>query len=103
MNFGSLPLQGLIEAQARHLPRGSTVVLVTPSASDAVIQGADLLLRRGLRPIVAAIDAASFGGYFKSDALVAAMHMLNVPVCSISEGVDLTEVLSATVHNRVMA
>jgi uncharacterized protein (DUF58 family) len=99
---GSLPLQGLIEAQARHLPRGSTVVLITPSASDAVVQGADLLLRRGLRPIVVAIDAASFGGYFKSDALVTAMRMINVPVCSVLEGDDLTEVLSATVSTRIL-
>jgi uncharacterized protein (DUF58 family) len=97
---GSLPLQGLIDAQARHLPRGSTVVLITPSASDAVVQGADLLLRRGLRPIVVAIDAASFGGYFKSDALVSAMRVINVPVCSVSEGDDLAEVLSASVSTR---
>jgi uncharacterized protein (DUF58 family) len=100
---GSLPLQGLIEAQARHLPRGSTVVLITPSASDAVVQGADLLLRRGLRPIVVAINAATFGGYFNSEALVATMRVMSVPVCSVSEGDDLTEVLSATVSTRILA
>jgi uncharacterized protein (DUF58 family) len=100
---GSLPLQGLIEAQARHLPRGSTVVLITPSASDAVVQGADLLLRRGLRPIVVAINAATFGGYFNSEALVATMRVMSVPVCSVSEGDELTEVLSATVSTRILA
>ncbi len=33
----TLPLQGLIELQARHMPRGSTAVIITPSASDSCI------------------------------------------------------------------
>ena len=33
---GPLPLPGQVEAQARYLPRGSTVVLITPSTSESV-------------------------------------------------------------------
>ncbi len=94
---GSLPLQGLVEAQARHLPRGSTVVLITPSASDAIYQVSDLLVRRGLRPVVVLLDAATFGGYFSSEVVENQLKALRVPCCRVLEGADLSVALSSTV------
>ena len=94
---GSLPLQGLVEAQARHLPRGSTVILITPSASDAVYQIADLLMRRGLRPVTVLLDAATFGGYFSSEVVESQLKALRVPCCRVIEGADLSAVLSTTI------
>jgi uncharacterized protein (DUF58 family) len=92
---GTLPLQGLIEAQARYLPRGSTVVLVTPATSETLIQITDLLLRRGLRPVVVLIDSATFGGYFSSAHLEKSLSILGVPVCNLRYGDDMSEVLSS--------
>ncbi|MBN1146800.1 MAG: DUF58 domain-containing protein [Anaerolineales bacterium] len=92
---GSLPLQGLVEAQARHLPRGSTVVMITPSTSDAVYQTADLLTRRGLRPVAVLLDGATFGGYYNSEKIEGYLAALGVPYCRISAGDDLSQVLSA--------
>jgi len=94
---GNLPLQGLVEAQARHLPRGSTVILITPSASDAVYRVADLLMRRGLRPVSVLLDAATFGGYFSSEVVENQMKALRVPCCRVIEGADLSAVLSTTI------
>lgn len=91
---GNLPLQGLVEAQARHLPRGSTAIMVTPSASDAVFKVADLLVRRGLRPVVVLLDAASFGGYFSSEVVETQLRALQVPCCRILEGADISASLS---------
>ena len=96
---GNIPLQGVVEAQARHLPRGSTVVMITPSASDVVYQTADLLMRRGLRPVVVLIDGASFGGNFSSDRLVASLNTLRLPYCQIRDGDNISEVLSNTVSS----
>ncbi len=93
----ALPLQGLAEAQARHLPRGSTVVLITPSTADAVYRTADLLLRRGLRPVVVLIDASTFGGYLSSQRVLASLQAMNIPVCHVVEGADLGAVLSASI------
>jgi uncharacterized protein (DUF58 family) len=95
---GSLPLPSLIEAQARHLPRGSTVVIITPSASDEVIQTCDILMRRGLRPVAVLLDGASFGGYFSNANLAASLKSLGVPVCHISKGDDLSNALSAATN-----
>lgn len=94
---GEMPLHGLVEAQARHLPRGSTAILITPSTSSSVYRTVDLLTRRGLRPVVVLIDAASFGGFFSSQRLAESLRMLDIPYCEIKEGQDLSAVLSATV------
>lgn len=100
---GNLPLQGLLEAQFRNLPRGSTAVLITPSASDAVFKTADLLLRRGLRPVCVLLNGATFGGYFSTDNLAASLEALRVPVCNISFGDDLSAVLSTASSGQILA
>ena len=92
---GNLPLQGLIEAQARNLPRGSTVVMITPSTSDAVFQTAHVLLRRGMRPVGALLNSATFGGFFNNDHLVASLRALGIPAVCVEFGDDLSSVLSS--------
>jgi uncharacterized protein (DUF58 family) len=96
---GNLPLQSVVEVQARHLPRGSTVVMITPSAADVVAQTADLLMRRGLRPVVALLDSTSFGGNFSSERVATSLRLLRVPFCEIRDGDDLTQALSNTVSS----
>jgi uncharacterized protein (DUF58 family) len=59
---GTLPLRGLVEAEAQLLPRGSTVVIITHSVEDDVALSADMITRRGLRPVLVLIDASSFNG-----------------------------------------
>jgi uncharacterized protein (DUF58 family) len=94
---GHLPLQGLVEAQARNLPRGSTAILVTTSAAHNVFQTADILLRRGLRPVVVILDATTFGGHFGSDQIVASLQFLGIPVSKVACGDDLAQTLSPVV------
>jgi uncharacterized protein (DUF58 family) len=94
---GDMPLQGLVEAQARHLPRGSTVVLITPSTADTVYRTVDLLVRRGLRPVVVLVDPLSFGGYFSVQRVAEQLKMMNVPYCQIQEGQEMGAVLSTTI------
>jgi hypothetical protein len=56
----------------------------------------DLLLRRGLRPVVVLLDAASFGGPPGTESLATAIAMLGVPVCRVANGADLGTALSMT-------
>jgi uncharacterized protein (DUF58 family) len=90
---GDLPISALATAQAQHLPRGSTVILITPSVQEEVALAVDVLLRRGLRPVVVLLDAASFGGPPGTADLAAAITALNVPVCQVTNGADLAMAL----------
>lgn len=93
---GNLPISALATAQAQHLTRGSTVILITPSIREQVILTVDLLLRRGLWPVVVLLDAASFGGSSGTETLATAIAELGVPVCQVANGADLETALSMT-------
>jgi uncharacterized protein (DUF58 family) len=91
---GSLPIHGLVEAQGKNLPRGSTVVLVTPAYSDNVILAVDHLLRRGMRPVVVLLDASTFGSQIGAERVSANLAARNLPVFLIKNGDDLATALS---------
>jgi len=86
---GDLSLLALIMAEARHLPRGSTVVVVTPSVSEDVAVAVDHLVRRSLRPVVVLVDSRSFGGGGDSRVLATSIKLLGVPVRRLENGTPL--------------
>jgi len=92
---GNLPLTGLIEAQALHIARGSTIVLITPTVRQQLLGDVDYLVRKGLRPVVVLIDPKSFGGPAGTEGLAVHFHAMNIPVRRVQEGVPLEEALAA--------
>jgi uncharacterized protein (DUF58 family) len=96
---GDLPLQSIIESQARHLTRGSTVILITSSTSENVARTIDLIVRRGLRPVAVLIDAQSFGGYFSAQRVAVTLEAMKVPYCIVKEGDDLGAALTTSVSS----
>jgi hypothetical protein len=92
---GTLPVWGLVEIQAQHLARGSTIILVTHSVEQEVVIATDFLTRRGLRPIVVLIDAASFNGPAGSEELALALRSMRVPIRVVRRDADLSDALSA--------
>jgi len=91
---GALPLQALIEIQVKHMVRGSTIVLVTPSTSKEVALVGDFLIRRGLRPIMVLIDAESFNGPPGTDELAERIKLLGIPYKIVRKDMDLASALS---------
>ncbi|MBN1956299.1 MAG: DUF58 domain-containing protein [Anaerolineae bacterium] len=100
---GEMSISALATAQAQHLPRGSTVILVTPSVRQDVALTADYLLRRGLRPVIVLLDAASFGGPAGSARLAHTIASLGAPVCRVDRGADLVVALGVVVAAQGMA
>jgi uncharacterized protein (DUF58 family) len=92
---GEVSVSALVMTQARYLPRGSTVILITPSTEEDVVSAADFLLRLGLRPVTVLLDAVSFGGPPDTEILARAVAALGVPVCQVANGDDLGTALSA--------
>jgi uncharacterized protein (DUF58 family) len=98
---GNLPLQALVEAQARHIARGSIIVLITPTVFVEFAYLVEYLLRRGLRPVTVLLDAASFGGMSGTDYLVERVRALGLPVRKVSNGVDLSTALSEGIRDKM--
>lgn len=91
---GDLPLRGLIETQAKHMVRGSTVVIITPSTSDDVSLVPDYLIQRGLKPILVLLDAASFAGPPGTERVAANIKLLGIPYRLVRCNTDLSAALS---------
>jgi uncharacterized protein (DUF58 family) len=91
---GKLSLAGVVEAQAKFLPIGSSVILVTPSIRPEVLLAVDELQRRNLHPLVILFMVDSFGGPRGSDKLAQSLMELNVPVCQVICGEDLNKTIS---------
>jgi len=95
---GDLPLRGLIETQVKHMTRGSTVVLITASVRMEISIVAELLLRRGLRPVVVLIDASTFGGSKGTERLAFEVSSIGIPVRTVACQVDLAQALTESYH-----
>jgi uncharacterized protein (DUF58 family) len=93
---GIMPFAALIAAQARYLPRGSTVVLITPTIREELVLAVDQLFRLGLRPIVLLIHADSFKGAPGTEELAMNIAALGIPMAVLKEGEDIAAALSLT-------
>jgi len=97
---GELPLPLLIAREAQQIPRGSTVVLVTPSVDSRIALSLDQLIRLGLHPIVILLDAESFGGSTGSEQITESVQSMHIPVSRVENGKDLAQSLSQWGINR---
>lgn len=97
---GQLTLQGLVESQVGYLPRGSVVVLVTPSVRDDVILAVEGLVLRELRPVVVVIDPHSFGSPSKSEPLIDKLFTRGIPVAVVKKDANLKEALEEILSSK---
>ena len=91
---GDMPFSALLHTQARYLPRGSTVVMVTPTTRPDFNLTVDQLLRLGLRPVVVLLDTSTFMGASGSAELAGSIEMLGVPVKFLRKGDSIGDMLS---------
>ncbi len=86
---GDLPLLGLVTAEVSYLPRGSTVILITPSIQPSIVQVVEVLEQRDMHPVVILLDAASFGGREGTAELAARLAERGVRVIRVANKDDL--------------
>ena len=90
---GEMPLWGLISTQVTHLTRGSTIVLVTPSTNELILNSVIELVQRGLMPVVILIDGTSFGGKKDPAELEQKLIRHGIMTFKVSAGDDIQSVL----------
>ena len=88
-------LDAVVLGQLDHLPRGSTVILISAATDSSVVTASISLAQRGVHPVVVYIDPVSFGGRNSILEHVAALQRRNVPVAVMTKESDLQEVLES--------
>jgi uncharacterized protein (DUF58 family) len=98
---GSMSIAALVGAQARQLPSGSSVILITPTIRDELLIAVDTIQLRNLHPVVILLNAESFGGRAGSDKLATQLMERGVPVCLVNCESDLAKTLSIFSANNI--
>jgi len=91
---GDVPFADFVLRQGRHLPRGSTVYLISPSHHESIVVLGEQLDRLGQRAMLVLLDAASFGGGQGSQRLAAKLGSIGIPNVIIKEGAPLAGALT---------
>lgn len=86
---GQLPLDGVVEAQAPHLTRGSTVVLITPALSQTIDAAVEELMHRDLEPVVVMIDRTTFKGFGNAQELSFRLRARKIPAIIVPRGENI--------------
>ena len=91
---GGLPLYGLVQLQAKLLPLGSGVILVTSAATPEILWAVEDLQRRNLQPLVVLVKPETFGGQGDSQPIADGLLGRGVPTVTVSYGDDLSTQLA---------
>lgn len=91
-----LSVADVLHAESQLLPRGTTLIVVTPTTSESWITAAREQMRRGLRVVTVLVDPASFGSKWSAAPLADLLRANSVTTYLIQEGDDLTDALSSS-------
>ena len=94
---GEVPIADMLHAESHLFPRGTTLIVVTPTTQDNWPTAARQLARRGLRVVTVLINPESFGGGRSADRTFTLLQASGMVVYMVNEGDDLTAVLSQPV------
>jgi uncharacterized protein (DUF58 family) len=91
---GQVSVQDMLDTESQLLPRGTTVIVITPTTHEAWATSARQLSRRGLRVVSILVDPESFGGSHSAVPLSALLRASNITTYMVNCGDDITAALS---------
>ncbi len=92
---GQVAVEDVLDAESQLFPRGTTVIMVTPSNHEEMATTVRQLGKRGLRIVSVLIDPESFGGLFSSAPIAEMLRASGIITYLIRAGDDLTVALSS--------
>jgi uncharacterized protein (DUF58 family) len=95
---GNVPFEELLYRETPALPRGSTLILISPSPAPKWAQVARHLKRSGVYVTAVVLDVKSFGGPPGTEDVVAELAASGIPISVIRNGDQLEEVLSTSLY-----
>jgi uncharacterized protein (DUF58 family) len=92
-SYSKYSLAQMLTLETPYLTRGTTLVIVTSSLDRSWVAEAQVLSRRGIRPMCVLVDSQSFSGLESSDDLRGALRLARIPAVVIRRNDDLTVAL----------
>ncbi|MBN8639033.1 MAG: DUF58 domain-containing protein [Anaerolineae bacterium] len=93
-SLSSYTLGQMLTLETPYLTRGTTLVIVTSSLDASWIGEAQILARKGIRPVCVLIDPYSFGGGIKADDTRAMLRLGKIPSVVVRKGDDIANALA---------
>jgi uncharacterized protein (DUF58 family) len=90
---GKLSFPAMIQSLTGQIPKGSTIIIITPSTSEKIIVTISHLLQKGMKPVVVLLDPFSFNGLHRPDQLVSGLARWKIPYVVIEKGDNIKEKL----------
>jgi hypothetical protein len=87
-------LAQMLALETPYFTRGTTLVIITSSLEPSWVTEAQILSRRGIRPVCILIDPYSFGGPMPPTELQALLQLARIPTVTIKKNDDIGAVLS---------
>lgn len=84
----------MLTLETPHLARGATIIIITASLSTAWATEAQILARRGTKPMCVFVDPTSFGAPGDADEILGLLQMSRIPTLRIRYNDDLSLALS---------
>ena len=77
---GELSIEDVLKVEGPQIPRGSTVIVITPSTDTKMLSAVRRLSYTGCQPVLVLIDAESFGGAAGTTAIAGTAERSGIPV-----------------------
>jgi uncharacterized protein (DUF58 family) len=91
---GQVPIADMLNAEAHLFPRGTTIIVVTPTTREHWGTAARQLARRGLRVVTVLVNPASFGSPRSSDGLAMMLQANGMVTYVVNNKDELTAVFN---------
>jgi uncharacterized protein (DUF58 family) len=90
---GKLPFPAFVNSLSTQIPKGSTIILVTPTTNEKLMDTISQLFQRGMKPVVVLLNPYSFSGLTMPDLLISRLTYWKVPYTVVGKGDDIKEKL----------
>lgn len=91
---GRQPLPELLTAEAGRFGRHSTLLLITSSTDETLVQALVGLVSRGVKAVVVIVEPSTFGATESAIMLVGGLAAIGVPTYLIKRGEDIARALA---------
>jgi len=93
-SFSKYSLGQMLTLETPYFTRGTTLLIVTSSLDPAWVTEAQILSRRGIRPMCILVDPASFQGTAVADEITALLRLAKIPTLMVRKNDDIGAALA---------